>query len=1143
MAAENEAATAGDSQSLIFVGIGASAGGLEAARELVGHLLPGKRLTYVLAQHLSPTHASMLTNLVARDSRMPVQTVQSGVTPQPNHIYITPPNYDIELADGRLVLSAPRSGPMPKPNINRFFRSLAEDAGADCAGIILSGTGTDGAAGMMAIKAAGGITIAQEPRSSQYDGMPLASIHADAADLVQPPEQIAGTLRALDEARLEIADPGKGETDLLQRVMVLVRQGTGIDLSGYKANTVRRRLRRRMSLHHLSDLAAYLELLEDDPAEVEALGRDAFVGVTGFFRDSTAFEALDRQLPPLLAEARSELRIWVPGCASGEEAYSLAILLEERARQAERHIDFRIFATDLAPDGMNVARLGVYPPDALTAVSAALIERHFQETPKGFAIARRLRDRVLFSTHDLTRDPPFSRLDLVSCRNVMIYFNTELQQQILQTLAYALRPGGLLLLGKAESIGHSTGAFEALDPEHRVYRKSADAVDEAPGWRMPPAVSRTVAAARREQRSLEEIEPRLLRLLASRFAPATLVVNQNNEVMYSWGDLASTLSVRSGPVSLDLFDMMRENLRAPVRALLYKARGRAAQGTEAAESMTVPDGDSGQLRCTAQPFDPNRPGWMLLTLQPVPGAQCEAATALLRDNDRDRDRPMVTALEHELFSTRESLQTVVEELETTNEELQAANEELQSANEEFLATNEQLQTTNQELQSSNEELLTLNEELQEKTRQREALANDLLNIQESLETPLLVVDAAMRVRRYVPALDQLIPLEDIREDDLVTALPWRGEIFGLRRAIEEVIAERRRFRSIIRIDGKVWQLQITPFVGRDEQAEGAVLVFTDTTELVETQERYGQEKDRALVTLQSVADGVIRTDASGRVEYLNPAAESVLGWAEAACEGLSLDEVFPLITENGSRPGNPATRAIANDAVVRSDADTTVRDRYGKQVCVEYQASPTRDSHGTVTGCVVAFRDVTEQRNALRSMVWASSHDDLTGTLNRREMEQRLATALEAIRQGRQRETAFLFMDLDRFKTVNDSCGHLVGDEMLRRLAELIQAQLRRRDLLARLGGDEFGVLLDGCPLPESLPLAEKVRTAVDTMRFSWQEKEFRVGVSIGLVALTADTTDISSLLRDADAACYRAKAEGRNRIEVHGSEGPDAAP
>jgi two-component system CheB/CheR fusion protein len=1132
-----ETQTSESASPVLIVGIGSSAGGLEAISELTRALPTGSSMAYLVAQHLSPSHSSMLVDLIKRESSITVANAEDGLTPQPNCVYITPPNRDIELRDGRICLSEARSGPMPKPDINRLFHSLAKDCGSQCLGVILSGTGTDGASGMIEIRSAGGITIAQDPKTAKYDGMPLAAIHADAADLVLNPSDIAKTLTDLDSRVISGADiTSKTNPDLYAKIIDLVLYETGVNLVHYKKNSIQRRIRRRMSITNRLTMDAYLELLGDDPKEVHDLARDAFIGVTGFFRDPKAFDALAEHLEQYLDRARSgdEIRVWVPGCATGEEAYTIAMLFEEYQRKHGHSLDYRVFATDIGADPLGVARMGYYSSDAVVAVDQEILGRYFRELADGYAVVRRVRDHVIFSTHDLVRDAPFSKLDIISCRNVLIYFDNELQQQVFDTFHYALKLHGLLMLGMSESNTQAENLFGPLAPKHRIYQRL-----DAPNHRsrLPLLLTDTTRKIQKKTDStpppLESVEERLNRLLSKRFGPASAVVNQHNEIMFSYGDLSDLMSMRPGPGSLDVLTLVHDAIRSTLRALLYKVRREASKSVDTVEQVTVTLREGASVRLFVTPFDPNRTDWLVISFQLIERSGSNSINDKLLDA-QDDDEQLLVALEHELLSTRESLQTVVEELETTNEELQAANEELQSSNEEFQSTNEELQTTNEELQSSNEELLTLNDELQEKNRQYQQLANQLHNIQVSIETPLMVVDTNLRITRVVPKIDELIPLEGIREHDHIVALPWREEVAGLREMLTEVIDSHQAQRQIVRLGVRVWQLHISPFIDESNRASGAILIFTDATDLYESRERIRQEREQAQITLESIGDGVIRIDTKRRVEYINPLGSALLGVSASDALNKSFGDIFRRVGTDEESSGDIIAGILDEAQAQHTENECDLIGADGKTLHVSYSIGATTDRFGAPSGAVITFRDMTEHHETISHMSWISSHDALTGAINRREMENRIAKVLSAIRQGRKREAVFIFLDLDQFKVVNDSCGHLAGDELLKNVTRMLRQQIRHRDTLGRLGGDEFGVLLEGCVLAEAEMVAEKILAAIADYRFHWKDKVFRIGVSLGLVAVTPESGHVSDVLSNADTACYAAKERGRNRIQIH---------
>ena len=1118
---------------MIVVGIGSSAGGLEAIREVVKAIPHLQHTVLVIAQHLSPHHTSILADLVRKGSRLDVRNAEDGHVALAGQVLITPPGKDIEIIDRRIRLTTARSGPMPKPDINRFFASLAMAAGETSVGVILSGTGTDGAVGVKEIKDAGGIAIVQTPESAKYDGMPHAAIHTGAADLVATPMDIGAMLYEFDQTaptRLRSAAGQNGDT--YDTIVKLIRSNAKIELPHFKRSNIERRIARRMVVRNSPDLPTYLRLLEAEPGEVGALTQDVFCSVTSFFRDPEAYAALSQVLErKLCGNGYDELRIWIPGCATGEEAYSVAILMEELGRQSNRSFDYRVFATDVNSVALNTARFAHYAPSSVAHLDKGLVERYFHESQSRLQIARHVRDRLVFSAHDLTRDAPFSRLDLISCRNLLNFFDDETQIRALEILHFGLSPKGLLMLGQSDAELHANDLFAPVDSTARIYQSQ-----QTPGRRrffpsVRQASGDSLRHVPRQARRAQDVEMRLLSSLAERFAPASAVIDRTDNLVYRFGDPRALLPARADSAQSDLFRLAGNTVRPALRSLVIDARRAIEKGDFRVHSVLY-RADDRAWRLTAKAFDAGRPGWLMITFEEIAprNAQLTADTGTLgqssqlAENDQD-----------ELLRLRETLDTVVEELETTNEDLQATNEELQSSNEEFQSTNEELQTTNEELQSSNEELLTLNDELQERSRAYEQLNAQLESILAGLATPLLMVDADLRLVRVAPVVKRLMPVDDIHPQDHLSALPWRDPLPDLRPTIHDVIASGRSTQQTLQIGASVWQLTVSRVSEDCDGRPGAVLVFTDSSELYESREHFRQEKERAQITLQSIGDGVIRVSQDGNIEYINPAAANLIQVDTEQAIGASLERVLTLHTGHGEAMGNFALDFIlAHLHNSERDKDCILTTLKGDRRHITCSITLTTNERGAANGAVLTFKDMTDHYAAISRMSWMTSHDDLTGAVNRREMEQRLETALMSIRQGRKRELVFLYLDLDQFKVVNDSCGHLAGDELLKQVTRILAEHIRTRDTLARLGGDEFGILLEGCRVGEAEGVAEKIRAAIHEHRFHWEDKVFRIGISIGIAALTSDIIDVSDIMKHADAACYAAKDLGRNRIHIH---------
>ncbi len=823
-----------------IVGIGASAGGLEALGELLPHLPVGS-MAFVVVQHLAPHYESMLPQLLSRNNNLDVVAAAHGMPLEANHLYVIPPNTELAVLHGVIQLLVPAGVHGPRLPIDYLFRSLADDQGRLAIGIVLSGTGTDGTLGLKAIKEAGGVTFVQDPSTAKYDGMPRSAYASGSTDFCLPPKEIGEQLaRMVAQPGVEgvpgAPAPAPHYQDQLGKLIVLIRAAVGTDLSHYKLATVERRIEGRMSLHNIGRLEDYVRYVQENRDEVKALYNDMLITVTSFFRDPVAYQALkDNFLPQILARKQSNesVRVWVLACATGEEAYSIAMCLLELLEENSRSIGIQIFGTDLDDDSISHARRGVYPATIVAHVSPERLSRFFTQSDGKYQISRRVRDLVVFSRQNVLKDAPFSRMDLVSCRNLLIYLQPTAQKKVLRILHYALNSSGTLLLGSSETVGDAHDLFSLVDRKHKIYSKKNVAVQ--PGLDVTFDVTTPRAAPRAEPSARPTLTLQGLadRKVLDLFGPPGVVINEELEILQFRGHTGPYLDPTPGAASFNLLRVARFAFHIELKKLVQQALTEQMRATTeltyqdngvlvAVQLDVIPLLDpKAKTRCLLVLFQKLAPP---KELPVVAGAAAPAETpeALLSLAQRSQE------LEHELAVAKEYLQTTIEERETTYEELKSANEELQSTNEELQSTNEELQTSKEEMQSTNEELTTVNDELQSRMAELSQANDDLHNVLSGVDNPVIIVGMDLRIRRYTGAAEKLFHLVPGDTGRTVGFLePFLGAgalepkvhavIGSLATSEEEVLASNQRWYSV----------KISPYKTLDHSIRGALVSVID----------------------------------------------------------------------------------------------------------------------------------------------------------------------------------------------------------------------------------------------------------------------------------------------------------------------------
>ena len=1414
-----------DDSDLFVVGIGASAGGLQALEDFFAHMPQDSGAAFVVIQHLSPDYKSLMKELLGRCTHMAIHRVEDGAILAPNSVYLIPPGQNLVVSEGRLhLIKQDRLNRQPHFPIDLFFESLAKDRPNHTIAIVLSGTGSDGSIGIQTVYQSGGTVLVQDPATAEFDGMPQSALATGMVHRSLSSPELAQLVHQL--VHKSVTAPGVDsfvgvQEDHLQQILRLLATHEGIDFSQYKVNTLNRRIQRRCLIAGYQDLDSYLEVLETSSEERRILRGDLLISVTQFFRDPPAWQYLETEiLPPLVEKMSAEtpLRIWVTACATGQEAYSMAILVHELASVQGKPIHAKIFATDIDRQCLEQAAQGIYPASIAEEMPESRLEKYFNRKDGSYEIVRSIRETIVFAPHNLIDDAGFSRMQLVSCRNVLIYMKPSLQQHVLRNLHFALELNGIMFLGESETLAGLEEEFIVRDRRLKIFEKHRN-VRLTPGLydRYSKAPLQRIARmldTRPIQTSPPQNDTRLqtaFNLLMEKQQGCCLLVDRNGQVLQVFGATPEILPPPNGPVSNEATKMVATPLQLPLSTALNHVR-KSDEGVVHYSSVALsPAGDSPRFSLQVVFHKGTRliDEFSVVLINPETGPI--SVSEQLNPADFEGSKAQhIFDLESELQRTRESLQATIEELETTNEEQQATNEEL-------IAANEELQSTNEELQSLNEELHTVNSEYQSKIQELTDLNNDINNLLSSTNIGVIFLDRNLKIRKFTPpvkeifsliegdlgrsithithnldisdlqhqlttvltndtsielevkltnserhmlvginpyflqdrqldglvmtfvditpiqqaqkaltennillstvinstpdpifmkdlegryqlvneataavmgkSMDALIGTNDfdifpeeaaqkLRENDLdilnsgnaltfeevipsVDSEPGeylttktifrdeRGQPIGLvgfardvsslkqtQRSLEranqelkEEIEHRRaallqlqeseiRFRATfeqanvgiahIAFDGMYLRLNqhyadimgYTPselidtkfqditnpkdiekdleqlhkllagdissyemekrFFRKDKSTVWVnanvslvckedgdplymVSIVQDITQKIQLEKENDrilrelvQEKELAQVTLYSIGEAVITTNAEGEVQYCNPIAEKITGWSTKEARGLPIQNVVTLLEEGTRQLINPLGNIHANpDSTITADS-LILLSREGKEYAVSKSIAPMRDRQGNFLGMVAVFRDITDAYNLSCQLTWQASHDPLTELLNRRQFEEELTCAIASIRGDDRLEHILCYVDLDQFKIVNDTVGHLAGDELLKQVAAILKGHVRSSDCLARLGGDEFGLLLKNCSLNRALDIAEGLREAVHDFRFAWDKHTFSIGSSIGLAAINVTTADMSSILSAADDACYAAKQRGRNCVHVY---------
>jgi len=940
-----------------IVGIGASAGGLEALEQFFTNMPENDGMAFVIIQHLDPDHKGIMHELLQRVTRMHVSVATNGVKIKPNCVYVIPPNTSMSVLNGALHLFEPKENRGLRLPVDFFFRSLADDRHEDSIGIILSGMGSDGSLGLKAIKEKGGMVLVQDPASAKFNSMPRSAMEAVIADIVAPVNELPSRLIALTR-HTQQAKSGKElekDTSSLEKIVILLRTQTGNDFSEYKKNTLYRRIERRMGIHQINKIASYVRYLQENPSELDILFKELMIGVTNFFRDIVVWEQMKEKVIPSLLDRFPNgqlLRAWVPGCSTGEEAYSLAIVFKEALGKAKqiKNISLQIFATDLDNAAIEIARKGIYPANIVNDVSPNRLSRFFTQVDDQYRINAEIREMLVFASQNVIKDPPFTKLTFLSCRNLLIYLDAGLQQKLLTLFHYSLNPGGVLLLGSAETHGAENDLFTAIDSKLRIYQHTGSSKTEEL-FDFPSSFSRSKTGLIENQlpaKAPDNLQKLTDQLLLQQFSPASVLVTDKGDILYITGSTGKYLEPAAGKANMNLFAMARDGLRNELTIAFRKALKSyekiVLHGIELETDGKINVADV-TIQRIEKPSSLN--GKIILIFSDVPQVKVKP---LKRKKGGSPDNTLVVELEFELQHLKEELQSASEEMQTSQEELQSTNEEMQSTNEELQSANEELTTSQEEMQSLNEELHTINTELQSKIDEYARVSNDMNNLLNSTDIATLFLDKNLKIRWFTVSATKIFKL--IQSDigrlftDQFTYLNYPEMFEDAREVLRTLVFKEK---PVSTHDGRWFTIRIMPYRISGDKIDGLVITFIDITKSKHLEKALLESQMMLRSFIQTVPGVIIGLSADGKVIEFNPEAERLFGRKRDRVMGKNYIDLF--IPESSRGKVEAEMKKLLNGELP-DRFENLVKDVNGNVLKIEWSAHKLLDDQGLLIGLI-----------------------------------------------------------------------------------------------------------------------------------------------------------------------------------------------